>query len=276
MSSPEQEDVVTRLRDMSLDHEQVCQDAAAEIKQLRQSIEELQARVFPVEPEPDPNTRKRKKFPPCKIGAPAKERLMAMIEVDQATGCWVWCGSGTYRYGKLKDDNGKDVYAHRFSYEVHTGYKFKEGEQALHICDNTWCVNPSHIRHGTAKDNMEDKTRKGRHSGSKLTLEQAMEIRRRYNAGETGASLGEKFGISESTVHHIGCGRKWSYADESGEQKPAKRKRSRWSKLTPEDVRDIRKRRARGETQVSIAARYKIDPTTVSAIVHRLRWAGVK
>lgn len=280
MASAEQEDIVTRLRDMSLGHEQVCEEAASAIVHLRRLIAELQSRVFPADevPEPDSVPRKRKKALKFPRGTPAKERLMAMVEVDPGSGCWVWLGSGTEKYGIIRDDTGKSVYAHRLSYTLHTGYQFKKGEQALHACDNTWCVNPDHLMPGTNNANVRDKMLKGRHYLAKITFEQAQQIRRRYDDGETGTVLAKEFGVSVATVSSIVVGRAWNYSDEKkrGRPKQAKQPKQRLSSLTPKKVRDIRKRHAAGESQASIAARYGISGSSVSHILRKLRWREVK
>lgn len=49
--------------------------------------------------------------------------------------------------------------------------------------------------------------------------------------------------------------------------------RSKWSRLTASDVVDIRRRKATGESSVSIAARYTTSDNSVNRIVRRARWA---
>ena len=71
-------------------------------------------------------------------------------------GCWEWIGDQFKRgYGRVKEG----VYAHRFSFELHYGFKPKV---VLHKCDNVRCVNPAHLRGGTQLENMQDKCAKGR------------------------------------------------------------------------------------------------------------------
>ena len=93
-----------------------------------------------------------------------EERFWA--KVDRTVECWLWTGaqviSKSGRYGKLKTD-GKMKYAHRVSYEMSVG-EIPAGMQIDHLCHNTLCVNPFHLRAVTQKQNMEN--RKGAQSNS--------------------------------------------------------------------------------------------------------------
>ena len=73
--------------------------------------------------------------------------------------CLVWTGT--------KDKDGYGVFrlnnrwqkAHRYFYPD----DIPKGFFVLHSCDNPSCVLPSHLRVGTAQDNMNDKMQRGRH-----------------------------------------------------------------------------------------------------------------
>ncbi len=80
--------------------------------------------------------------------------------VRDASGCWLWHGDGT-NYGV----HGKKR-AHRLSWELHQG-PIPDGLMVLHGCsafredrtDVRGCVNPAHLRPGTAADNQMDTVR---------------------------------------------------------------------------------------------------------------------
>ena len=90
-------------------------------------------------------------------------RLLDNIHVDEVTDCWVWMGAkNNIGYGMMRDEN-KMRTTHRVSYEEHTGSKIPTGMCVCHKCDNTLCVNPSHLWLGTRKQNAQDMISKNRH-----------------------------------------------------------------------------------------------------------------
>src|SRR5713101_4375739 len=92
--------------------------------------------------------------------------------VKKTQSCWIWTGSrtGTSGYGKCSVGNGKEVSAHRRSWELENG-EIPKGLWVLHHCDNKICVNPSHLFLGTRSDNMKDAVKKGRVNLNNLTHE---------------------------------------------------------------------------------------------------------
>jgi len=66
--------------------------------------------------------------------------------------CWEWKGTLTKGgYGHFWLD-GREVYAHRFAYELVQG-PIPEGMELDHLCRNTSCVNPTHLEPVTHKEN---------------------------------------------------------------------------------------------------------------------------
>ena len=127
--------------------------------------------------------------------------------VQRTDGCWLWAGGRTERgYGRFKVD-GKTIRASRWAYEHFIG-PIPDGLCVLHRCDNPPCVNPAHLFVGTDADNVRDCLAKGRHrhggTGSRLTVEQRAEIRRRYT-GAYGqqAALAREFGVHPTTICHL-------------------------------------------------------------------------
>lgn len=81
------------------------------------------------------------------------ERLMARIEVDPETDCWIYTGQTNNRGYGLIHWNGSKNAAHRLSYEVHVG-PIPEGLELDHTCRRPACVNPAHLEPVTHAENM--------------------------------------------------------------------------------------------------------------------------
>ncbi|KUM34550.1 HNH endonuclease [Arthrobacter sp. EpRS71] len=85
-------------------------------------------------------------------------------KVDRSSDCWTWTGTqGTHGHGSMKI-NGKNVGAHRVSYELHVG-SIPPGLVIDHICHNPSCVKPLHLRAVKQKQNMEHRV--AAHANSK-------------------------------------------------------------------------------------------------------------
>jgi hypothetical protein len=92
------------------------------------------------------------------------------VLIKELDNCWLWLGTTT---GKSHGEYGtfwtgeKIVTAHRFSLEQILGRKLKKNRKALHHCDNSMCVRPTHLYEGTQGDNMIDAYKRSRRSGKK-------------------------------------------------------------------------------------------------------------
>lgn len=72
-----------------------------------------------------------------------KAYVQARIQIDPATGCWNWL--------LLKNKDGHAMgmnwaQMHRVVKTLYEGHVFQPGEVADHLCRNTGCINPAHIR----------------------------------------------------------------------------------------------------------------------------------
>ncbi len=166
---------------------------------------------------------------------PIAERFAAKWRPDPKTGCWIWVGGlGSPGYGSINEGGrkGRQLRAHRVSYEIHIG-PIPDGLCVCHRCDQPKCVNPAHLFLGTNNDNVADRHAKGRDAsgnnsgmrmhyearsrgeknggGGKLTESAVREIRRRAAGGETGTALAREFGVNKVTTCAIIRGKLWRH-----------------------------------------------------------------
>ena len=155
------------------------------------------------------------------------ERFWA--KVDKSGECWLWTGWVTNRgYGCLHVC-GRDVLAHRFSFELEFG-PFPHEQLGLHHCDNPPCVRPYHLFLGTAADNTADMIAKGRHGMAihpervvkqgeahgcaVLTNSDVLSIRSRYRRRSSDANidtLAAEDGVTRSAIFGVVSRRTWAH-----------------------------------------------------------------
>ena len=160
--------------------------------------------------------------------------------VDKSGGpeaCWPWIGSKvatgstnkTHVYGQFSLA-GTQARAHRVAYALAHNIPTPKHLQVRHTCDNPICCNPAHLVLGTAAQNGQDKSDRGRASKlhgegspvSKLTQAQVDEMRKlrgvaaRYQKHKryrmTLKDLAKKFDVSLSLVGKICAGDMWKSA----------------------------------------------------------------
>jgi hypothetical protein len=132
--------------------------------------------------------------------------------------CWEWTGIIVARYGQISlghpsTPGSKRWKSHRFSWELHHG-PIPDGLRVCHRCDNTLCVNPSHLFLGTQKQNVHDAIRKGRRNAfgrQKLHPDDIPVIRAQVARGIRQRDIAQAFGIAPNTVSQIASGKTWGH-----------------------------------------------------------------
>ena len=138
------------------------------------------------------------------------------IQDHMDTPCWEYMGRQTEKgYCRVQYQKQR-TYVHRVSYLLTHG-SLTEGMMILHDCDNPRCCNPSHLREGTHRDNMDDKIKRGTGLGTnkgrppvnrKLTPDQVRYIRTRPFPQR---QLCVMMGVSRDVIKKIQTGK--SYTD---------------------------------------------------------------
>ena len=150
---------------------------------------------------------------PQDLDARAKLEERFWVKVEKTDGCWIWTAAKhPHGYGKFVVNN--TVYpAHRISWELHNG-EIPEGQCVMHICDNTPCIRPDHLRIGTHAENMADRDAKGRGNSRqphKLNPGKVRRIRHLHAQGVAGHRIAAEFGIARNTVLRILRGEYWKH-----------------------------------------------------------------
>jgi hypothetical protein len=146
-------------------------------------------------------------------------------KVLKSEGCWLWqAGTFARGYGCFTIRR-RNYQSHRIAWELTYG-PIPGGMFICHKCDNPRCVRPDHLFLGTPKDNMDDKTRKGRarYTGphrsplgengpkAKLTDDQVRDIRSRYRPRMvTMQQLAAEFGVAKATIADVIYRRHWPH-----------------------------------------------------------------
>lgn len=158
-------------------------------------------------------------------------------KVEKTDGCWLWRGADNGRgYGEVWDGARKRKATH-VALEL-AGRPLSPGEMACHRCDQPLCVRPDHLFGGTARENVADCVRKGRHGSVTKPWAQV-------RGDRTGARLHP--------------------------ERLARGERHGGTKLTTEQVREIRSLKGI-VTQRKLAVRFGVDRSTIQNIQSRIYW----
>lgn len=87
------------------------------------------------------------------MNATVEERFWAKVNVRESGACWPWQASTDgYGYGAFYDGT-RVTKAHRYAFMLAHGY---DAVLVDHVCHNTRCVNPAHLRESDKKRNAEN------------------------------------------------------------------------------------------------------------------------
>lgn len=172
--------------------------------------------------------------------ADARARFSSNVDKRGRDECWPWTGSVLQGkgYGRFFY-RGRTVGAHRYAYALAVG-AFPASETFIcHHCDNPPCCNPTHLFAGAPADNSADMARKGR----------------ARNAGIESLRPGGELHPN------------W---------RPLRSEDTHTAKLTPDDVRQIRRLRAEeGLSYQQLGDRFGVTKRNAWCIVNRKTWREV-
>jgi hypothetical protein len=104
---------------------------------------------------------RRLKQPRPSVTSSDVDRFWRLVDFGDESACWPWNGTRNLAgYGRFWLDGSRHG-AHRISVLIATR-KWAGGLFVLHSCDNPPCCNPAHLRIGTAADNAQDASSRGR------------------------------------------------------------------------------------------------------------------
>lgn len=127
---------------------------------------------------------------------------------------WPFGKNKTGGYGVVKVGK-RQVFAHRWMCEQLNGPAPDQNSMAAHFCGNRSCVNPTHLRWATPKENSDDKvvhgtTIRGRSPNAKVTADDVRQIRE-LRGKMSQPKIGQRFGLKQSQVSAIQTGRDWAW-----------------------------------------------------------------
>lgn len=126
--------------------------------------------------------------------------------------CWLWVGAiaddGYGRFWLSGGEAGRTVRPQRYAYGLVAGQAVAPDTMVLHACDVPLCVHAdadpeiSHLRPGTARENMQDRARRGRQPRESLQFDALPRAERARRARALRAVVLER-GWDAAAIHAV-------------------------------------------------------------------------
>lgn len=149
---------------------------------------------------------------------PIEDRFRQHVSPPNERGCMLWTGTMDKKgYGELGLPDHTKIRAHRLSYQMAKG-AIPANTCVLHRCDTPSCVNPSHLFLGSLRDNMDDKTAKGRQAKgesngtAKLTKSIVLKAKQQFAEGATFSQLSRQYRVTRTAIRNAVHGVTWKDA----------------------------------------------------------------
>lgn len=121
--------------------------------------------------------------------------------------CWLWINCQNIDLYGVVSYNGRGTKAHKLSLEAEHGRFSRPEEVVRHLCNNASCVNPSHLRFGTRRENAIDIQLTGSSKAFKLD---AAKVRMIRQSNASSAQLAETLGVHRDSIVNVRSGKTWS------------------------------------------------------------------
>lgn len=208
--------------------------------------------------------------------------------IDQADGCKTWVGGHDAEgYGYLRIQ-GKVRSAHRMAL-LAGGIALQRGMDVAHTCAIATCVNPLHLKLETRSDNMKNRKTRERLSANcasrgnqRLTDDQVRRIKETYRdePALTDQEIVDRFSlpVGPAALAKIRKGQSGVHVHVEGFEpsvrhgSAARGRRNSRSKLSEEQVLEIRRRGTAGEPSPALAGEFKVSRRNVDDIVAGRTW----
>lgn len=144
--------------------------------------------------------------------------FLLKIAAHDGEACIRWPFSKADWYHSIALGGGRFSKAHREMCRIAHGSPPSPAHQAMHSCDNKWCVNPKHLSWGTPQENISDAVSRGRTlrgekvPAAKLTAQDVLHIRERHGRGQSLAQIAASYpSITRGNIWAIAHRKTWKH-----------------------------------------------------------------